>query len=246
MITIVLIVLAGDALLLFFLLRHVIKVTMSLKSKNAATGTLIGLLAIVVTAELVMAVAFRRIFLHQLPLLPLLTRATIVITFYKLRWHPLPEMTKDREQYRTVVLGLMAITFAGFIALSIVNAQFSVIQIYPFYYMLLSFLCLFVTFNVQSYKFFEWQEQFGAACMDSAILSLFLSLIAIFPSSNQVTRYKYVFAILALGVWSIDHAIRLRNEFLVAWGEYSRLGNNEFQVAWTAYLRLGNARQTSL
>ena len=241
MITIVLIVLVGDALLLFFLLRHAIRITMSLKSKNAAIGTLIGLLAIVVAGELIMAFAFRQVFLHQLPVLPLLTRATIVITFYKLRWHPLPEMTKEREQYRTVVLGLMAITFAGLAALSIVDAKSLVFQIYPFYYMLLSFLSLFVTLNVQSYKNFEWQEQLGAACLDSAMLSLFLSLIAIFRESSQPTGYKYAFAILALGVWSIDHATRLRNEFLVSWGEYSRLGENEFLVAWRAYLRLGNA-----
>ncbi len=244
MITIVLIVLAGDAFLLFLLLRYAIRITMSLKSKNAAIGTLIGLLTIVVAVELIIAYAFRKVFLHQLPLLPLLTRGMIVITFYKLRWHRLPEITKQREQYRTVVLGLMAITFAGLIALSIVNAQSSVIEIYAFYYMLLSFLCLFVTFNIQSYKHFEWQEQLGAACLDSAVLSLFLSLIAVLTSNKQVTGYKYAFAILALGVWSIDHAIRLRNEFLVAWGEYSRLGNNEFQVAWTAYLKLGNAKQT--
>ena len=222
MITIVLIILVGNALLLFFLLRYAIRITMSLKSKNAAVGTLIGLLAIVVVAELIIAFAFRQVFLHQLPFLPLLTRAMIVITFYKLRWHPLPEKTKEREEYRTVVLGLMAITFAGLMALSIVDARFSVFQIYPFYYMLLSFLCLYVTLNIQSYKDFEWQQQLGAACLDSAMLSLFLSLIAIFASSNQVTGYKYAFAILALGAWSIDHATRLHNEFLVTWGEYLR------------------------
>src|SRR4051794_22965767 len=74
MITIVLIILVGNALLLFFLLRYAIRITMSLKSKNAAVGTLIGLLVIVVVAELIIAFAFWQVFLHQLPLLPLLTR----------------------------------------------------------------------------------------------------------------------------------------------------------------------------
>jgi len=222
---------------------------MSLNSKNAAIGTLIALLTTVVVAELIIAFVSRTVFLHQLPFLPLLTRAMIVITFYKLRWHPLPEKTKQREEYRTVVLGLMAITFAGLIALSIVNAKSSVFEIYPFYYMLVSFLCLYVTLNVQSYKDVEWQEQLGAACLDSAMLSLFLSLIAIFAADNpnqQVTDYKYKYALagLALAAWLIDHATRLRNEFLVAWGEYLRLGKNEFLAAWGAYLRLGTPNQT--
>jgi hypothetical protein len=222
MTTIVLIVLVGDALLLFFILRQAIITTMSIKSENAAIGMFMGLVVIVVVAELIIAFAFWRVFLHQLPLLPLLTRAMLVITFYKIRWHPLLEIAKEREQYRTVVLGLMAITFAGLTALSIVDARSSVFEIYPFYYMLLSFLNLYVTLTIQSYKDFEWQEQLGAGCLDAAILSLFLSLIAIFASSNQVKGYKYAFAALALGAWSIDHAARLRKEFRVAWGEYLR------------------------
>jgi hypothetical protein len=215
--TIYLLILVGNAVLIVLGLRSAIMTTMSIKSKNAAAGMLITLLALVVVAESMTAWASWKIFVHQLPLLPVLTRAMIVVVFYRIRWNRLEEDAKEREEYRTVVLGLMAITFAGLMALSIVDAKFSVFQIYPFYYMLLSFLSLYLTLTIQSYKDFEWQEQLGAAFLDSATLSLFLSLISIFESGNQLQSYKRAFALLALGAWLIDHLVRLRKEFKVAW-----------------------------
>jgi hypothetical protein len=212
-------VLVGNALLITLGLRRAIIMTMSIKSRNAAAGMLICLLAIIVVSESIMVFASWRVFVHQLPLLPVITRAMVLLVFHRIAWNELSEDAKEREEYRTVVLGLMAITFAGLVALGIVDAKFSVFQIYPFYFMLLSFLSLYLTLTIQSYKDFEWQEQLGAAFLDSATLSLFLSLISIIESGNQLQSYKRAFAALALGAWLIDHAVRLRKEFRVAWTE---------------------------
>lgn len=153
-------------------------------------------------------------FFLLLPLLPLLTRGFVSLMFPEFMGERLPEEARQRNTYRTVVLGLMGFSFTSLLALTVFDAKIANEATNPktffsIYYLLVSFLSFLVVLNLQSYKFYEWLEQVGAILMDAATLSLILAIVKLFESSGYEQSYKILFIALALGVWLLDHLIRL-------------------------------------
>jgi len=216
-----------DVLVLVIPTWVVIKGKMPPHSKKVAALQMTGLLLLIILAGLGLAWVSRDLVYHLLPLSPLLTRGALILTFRGPMRDRVNEQAKQRAENRTLATGLMAITFAGLVALTIVNAQLGTILFLPVYYMLISFLGLLVVFNIQSYKEYEWISMLADAFMDLAILSMLLSIIGIFLSSKQPAQqaqqaqqafYTYLFAGLALGVWLIDHLARLYIEWNILYG----------------------------
>jgi hypothetical protein len=205
-------VIAADFLILSYALIVAFKDTVALQSANAKTGFIILLIAVEAAAGTAMALIRWRLFIYLLPLVPLLTRGAISLVYYKFMSTFLDEEAKQRGDYRTVILGLMGFSLASLLALTVVEAHAAQMFFDPVYYMLVSFLGFYLALNIQSYKDNEWQDQLGAALMDVATLSFFLSIVSLFFTSNQDDFYKYLLTALALGTWLADHLIRLIKE----------------------------------
>lgn len=204
---------------MLFGVRRALIDSMKTKDKNAAVGALLMLLAIIATGEIILRFWSWEYFVYQLPLLPILTRTALAIVFRdrKVIARRLSPEEKQLDEYRTIILGLMTISFAGLVALAIVDSKFSVVQLKSFYFMLVSFLGLYFALTIQSYKIFDWHERLGAALFDSATLSLFLALVAIFTSVEKLQPYRISGAAVILSAWLVDHSVRLFYEFKVAW-----------------------------
>jgi hypothetical protein len=216
-----LIVIYVDVLVLSLSVWEIIKTKMP-SSKKAKAVQMIGLLILIMLAFSGVAWLSKSLFYHLLPLIPLLTRGALLIMFKGVSGQKLDAQHKQRTDYRNISAGLMAINFAGLMALTIVNAQPGAkILILPVYYTLLGFLGLLVVLNLQSYKDYIWHDLLGDALLESAILSMLLSIVSIFLSSEQSNLpefYKYLFTGLALSIWLIDHLFRLYINFNVLYG----------------------------
>jgi len=219
-------VILADIAVLVFLFRGVTREVMKVRSNNVIWGAIVLLLAVVLAGELLLALTQHKIFLYALPLLPIFTRAAVAIVFYPLLSLRLSPEEQQRVDYRTVVIGLMPISFAGLIALTIYDARVSgeTSLAFPGYYMLLSFLAFYLVLNLQSYKEKEWTGQLGAGVMDIATLSMLLAVAAILFYGGQPVSFKRLFIMIAVSVWLIDHAIRLYKEALVLHGKLDDLG----------------------
>jgi hypothetical protein len=220
-----LLIILGDVAIFIFLFRELAKATMSLRSSNVILGTILALLATFMAGELFLGFMERLVFLYTLPLVPFFTRCIIAFVFYPLLSAKLTREEQQRTDYRMVIIGLMPISFAGLIALTIYDAKVSTDTSYSFsgYYMLSSFLAFYVVLNIQSYKEREWIGQLGAAVMDIGTLSMLLSVVAILIYGGQSIFFKVLFVTTALGVWLIDHVLRLYKEALVLSGKLADL-----------------------
>jgi hypothetical protein len=216
-------IILGNVGVFTFLLWDMTKAVMVLQSDNAIQGAILAYLSAIFAGEIVMAVTRVEIFLYLLPLLPLLTRGAVAIVFYPLLLRPLNKGEQQRADYRSLVIGLMPISFAGLIALTIYDAKVATDASFGFagYYMLVSFLAFFLCLNIQSYKVREWHGQLGDVLLDVATLSMLLSIVAILFYGEQSGFFKAIFMTVALGGWLIDHAARLYFEGCVLKGKLS-------------------------
>lgn len=166
------------------------------------------------------------LFYHLIPFIPFITRGLTCLKYKNLMNNILSEAERDRETIRTIVLTLLGISFTGLLALTIVDAKVDLKTFYPMYYMLLSFLGLFVTLNLQSYKFYRWHSILGVTLIDFATLSLLLAITSIIWSSNQNILHQLLFTVLAIGTWAGDHLKRLDLLTLDLKNEFSGLLEN--------------------
>jgi len=211
----------GNLCFFVFLFWHITRAAMSLQSDHAIQGAILAYLFAIFVAELIMAIIRFESFLYALPLIPLLTRGAVAIVFYPLLRSPLDQDEQQRADYRALVLGLMPISFAGLIALTIYDAKVATDANFGFsgYYMLVSFLAFYLVLNIQSYKRKEWRGQLGDALLDVATLSMLLSIVAILFYGGQSESFKTIFVTVALGGWLVDHAVRLYLEGSVLKGK---------------------------
>lgn len=151
---------------------------------------------------------------YALPLVPFISRLAFFfprgIRHYMSE--DLAEEETDRESHRMFIRALSGFSFSVLTGMSVVerftynNKQFQL----PIFYLLISFLFYLSALNLQGYKYKRWHDQLGDALVDSATLSLLLSIISIIWSTNYGLGFRVSLTILTLLIWLIDHAIRLR------------------------------------
>lgn len=155
--------------------------------------------------------------LWYLPVFPFVTRAIILVPFFQHQLiQPIPSKQLNREQHRTVILALAGFSFSAAVALAVVALSVpdtklrSNLQL-PVFYLLVSFLCYFFALNLQGYKSHWWHDVVaGEGLTDAASLSLVLSIIAVVRDSYPDSVFGNAITALAIGVWLVDHAIRVQ------------------------------------
>jgi hypothetical protein len=149
---------------------------------------------------------------YFLPFVPFATRGLIFLIFRNYIAERIELSVEYRAAERSFILALAGFSFSALLALAVVDASLPELPLrLEVYYLLISFLCYFSVVNLQKYKDKGWHEQLELTLMDTASLSLLLSVSAIIFAANPDTAYGYIVVILALGVWLIDHVIDEKN-----------------------------------
>ncbi len=145
------------------------------------------------------------------PLIPLLTRGLLCLTFRSEMSDVLDEEELDRESHRAHIMALAGFSFAALLALVVIDAALlhQNFQL-PVYYLMVSFIFYMAALNLQGYKSRRWEDQVGTALMDAASLSLILSILSILFLNGFTPQFAWCISLLALSGWLIDHVIRLR------------------------------------
>jgi hypothetical protein len=147
---------------------------------------------------------------YIVPAFPIFTRLILFLQFVKEMGEYLPEGELDRAGHRTHILALAGFSFTGFIALTVIEGTLLKGFSFPIYYLLVSFLGYLFSLNLQGYKSKRWQDQLGTALMEVASLSLILTIASVLFVVEFGSHFAPRLAILALTVWLIDHACRLK------------------------------------
>jgi hypothetical protein len=148
-------------------------------------------------------------FWFLIPLIPLLTRLSVIIRFHNMMREILSEDELDRDSHRNYILVLTGFSFSGLLAVSLLES--TVIQGFylTIYYLFISFLFFLFSFNYQSYKAKRWQDQLSTSFTDIASLSLILSVISVLFIKNFDFYFSLVLSILACLIWAFDHFTRI-------------------------------------
>ena len=118
---------------------------------------------------------------------------------------------RDSASHRATALGMAQFSFAGAIALTVVNTQFKLENSNTLvaYYLAVSFLLFLAMHNLETYKIREWVDQVSDACYDSAYLSLILSITFTVSGGKNSQNVASVIWFLAAAVYLPHTLMRL-------------------------------------
>lgn len=125
----------------------------------------------------------------------------------------LSEEELDRKSHRSYILALAGFSFAGLLALVLLDYSLKQNFLLSIYYMLLSFLFYIFSLNLQGYKSTRVQDQFATMLSESATLCMILSILGILFQSTEI-YFKYSMCTLALMIWLFDHYLRIRFQWI--------------------------------
>lgn len=153
---------------------------------------------------------FTSTYLYFVPLVPFVSRALLCFRHRSQIGKILNEAEQDRESHRSHILALAGFSFTGLLALAVLDATLRQDFRYSVYYLLVSFLCYLSALNLQGYKSKRWHDQFGTAFMDSASLSLIMSIVCILHGQAFGASFANGLTVFALLVWTVDHFARIK------------------------------------
>lgn len=148
--------------------------------------------------------------LYFVPLLPILSRALLVWRFWPLMREVLSEEEHDREANRSLILAFAGFSFTGVTALIVLEPTVKQSVRGAVFFLLVSFLSYLWALNLQSYKATRWQGEAASALAEIGSLSLVMALVSLLVTSAFGEIFIGGTALLAVGVWGMDHFTRLR------------------------------------
>ena len=150
---------------------------------------------------------WRDLLLYLAPLSPVVSRGLLCLAFRRQMGENLTEGELDRETHRTYILALAGFSFAGLLALIVLERTLEGGFRLGVYYLLLSFLGFLASLNLQSYKSSRFQDQLGTTLMEIGTLDLVLSILAVLAAGSFGRAFTRVLSALAVIVWASDHAV---------------------------------------
>ncbi len=152
----------------------------------------------------------KNICLYIVPFIPFITRSLFIILPYrKIICKNLEKEQPQPETHRNFISILSGFTFSALLAIVILQKTSSYNLTMIIYYLFLSFICYYFSFNIQSYKSSILQDQIGDTFINTASLSLILSIIACLLSTKPYHGIYTFLILFSLLIWTIDHIIRL-------------------------------------
>ena len=147
--------------------------------------------------------------LYALPALPVAGRLLVALRFRRYMREELREEALDRTDHRTIVVALAGFSFAGLLGLVAIPGELEERK-FAIWYVFVSFLCLLVVLNLQSYKARRWHDILGDALLEAASLALIASVTVFIAQSKLPCPLRIACIILATVVWACDFLIRVR------------------------------------
>ena len=147
---------------------------------------------------------------YFIPFTPLLTRGTLFFLFWDVRKYLLRPDQIARESTKSFVLALDGLSFTGVIAIAVVDSVNQVNFRIPVFYLLISFLCYLIAFNIQDYKFSVARDVWSNILIDIATLSLVCTAVTVVFLAGYGVVFQSVVLIVALTGWLADHIVRIR------------------------------------
>jgi hypothetical protein len=148
--------------------------------------------------------------LYFTTLLPIVSRGLLVWRFWGQMQDVLSEEEHDRESNRSLILAFAGFSFTGVTALIVLEPTVKQSVRGAVFFLLVSFLSYLWALNLQSYKATRWQGEAASALADVGSLSLVMALVSLLVTSAFGEMFVGGTALLAIGVWGMDHFTRLR------------------------------------
>lgn len=126
---------------------------------------------------------------------------------------PLPEEAQERDIQRTFILSLAGFSFTAVAGMAVLEGTLRVSLQLPAWYVLVSFVTLMASLNLQSYKSLRWQSQLATVLLEIGALALMLSLVALLFSATFSDPFRYSTTLLILFPWIVDHVIRISIDY---------------------------------
>lgn len=158
----------------------------------------------------------RNILLYGMPLLAFPFRGFVMLAFFHYRNETLPEKALGHDTHRNMFLIFVAASFAGAMAIIVLEERLRRTLSWSLYYLIVCCLCGFIGFGLQSFTHRRWHDfLLTGGLRDAAILTLILTLAD--GARLGLSRWiSFGLTTIAVVAWWVNHvnSVRLYALFL--------------------------------
>lgn len=151
--------------------------------------------------------------IYFVPLIPILLRSVFVLQLRKKLCDQLSEEELDRDNIRNTTLALEGFSFAGLLALVLIEPNIKQNLTYPIYFVIISFISYMIQINLQGYKSRRWQEILSDTLFELGSLGLIMTVVCLLFMSGLNNLFIYIMTLISILGWLIDFLIRLKIQF---------------------------------
>lgn len=143
------------------------------------------------------------------PFAPAAIRGLCLIPFRRLLPVTLGEPVLAREEHRNYIIALAGFTFAGLVALVVLDAANIGAMMFPIYDLFVSFVCFTSALSLQHYKATRWQDQLGTALADVGAFAQYVAVLNLLQLSHLPPLLLALLFAASLAAWLADFRARL-------------------------------------
>lgn len=147
--------------------------------------------------------------IYLLPAFPLITRGLLCLRWHSLMLAHLPEEAQERDVQRTFIFSLAGFSFTAVAGMAVLEGTIRISLQLPAWYVLVSFVALISSLNLQSYKAARWQSQLATALLEVGTFALMSSLVVLLYTAAFSSTFRCAATVITLVPWALDHLIRL-------------------------------------
>lgn len=147
---------------------------------------------------------------HLIPLLPLLPRIGIAIQYKDLWCRELTQSERNTDPTRTLALGIAELSFAGVVGITVLSDANLLKRLEPaMFYLIVTFLCYFLTLSIQGYKLWLLLDIVSDTVMDIGSVSIIAFIFSFLWVSTYSQEFKVLAVFITAVAWLSDYVARL-------------------------------------
>lgn len=153
---------------------------------------------------------------YALPCAPLVANLVLLAINRRIVGEPLDRGENDRSETRTLALSLGALSFGGLVGVAALTGPGSPYVLPAVYFLALSFVMLFGSVALQSYKFTRLEDVLSDGLLRSGEMGLMMAVGGLLLRVSAGGWRGWVLAILVVGVAAVDAGrhLQLQSKFL--------------------------------
>lgn len=144
-----------------------------------------------------------------LSLFPFLIRGLVMAFYHRVVQRPLEDEEGDSDAHRSYIYCLIAISFAGLVGLTVVDASVDIKISDSAVLLMVAFVSYYLSLNMQTYKLKLYLDIISDGLLEVGSFALFMSIVVLVGRVKQDTSMITAIQCILVMAWAVDYLVKI-------------------------------------